>query len=282
MPAVLPQRIDAYCDTVPRVAARAEEHGPFTLSVRTAPGPITRARGSRRPGGHTITPATSSACAPASASSASPGGLRVAARVAPELAAAAEAAGLRVHHIPARADAPSGAARPRAAGRGAAADPRGPDARPSPRPPSSSGSPRAAPPRAGWAPPSATRRPRGRPRPARVRAGPAGPGHIVMAVAEGAEGVVGGGTASPRGYVAELAGIATLPAARRAGAARAVTEALVAAVSSARRGDGVPQRRRRRGRPDLRGRGVPPGGHRRRRRARLTGRRSRPRAQRPW
>ena len=55
-------------------------------------------------------------------------------------------------------------------------------------------------------------------------------GHLVMAVAEGRDGVVGGGMASPRGDVAELTGIATLPTARRRGVARAVTDTLVAAM----------------------------------------------------
>lgn len=55
-------------------------------------------------------------------------------------------------------------------------------------------------------------------------------GDVSLAVAEDATGPVGGGTAIPRGAVAELTGIATLPAARRRGVGLAVTAALVAEV----------------------------------------------------
>ena len=57
-------------------------------------------------------------------------------------------------------------------------------------------------------------------------------GHSVMVVAEDADGPVGGGTANPRGDVAELVGIATLPTARRRGIAALVTARLVAAVAA--------------------------------------------------
>lgn len=49
-----------------------------------------------------------------------------------------------------------------------------------------------------------------------------------MAVAEDATGPVAGGSFSPRGEVAEITGVATLPAARRRGLALAVTSALIA------------------------------------------------------
>ncbi len=57
-------------------------------------------------------------------------------------------------------------------------------------------------------------------------------GHAVMAVAEDERGPVAGGTALPRGDVAELVGIATLPAARRRGIAALIVAALVDAVSA--------------------------------------------------
>lgn len=60
-------------------------------------------------------------------------------------------------------------------------------------------------------------------------------GHTVMAVAEDDDGPIAGGMANPRGDVAELVGIATLPAARRRGIAALVTARLVDAVHA----DGV-------------------------------------------
>ena len=55
-------------------------------------------------------------------------------------------------------------------------------------------------------------------------------GHMVMVIAESHDGPVAGGTASPRGAVAELTGIATLPASRRRGLGLAVTAVLIAEV----------------------------------------------------
>jgi len=55
-------------------------------------------------------------------------------------------------------------------------------------------------------------------------------GLSVMAVANSADGPVGGGTASPIGSVAELMGIATLPAYRRRGIGLAITAVLTAEV----------------------------------------------------
>lgn len=56
-------------------------------------------------------------------------------------------------------------------------------------------------------------------------------GHAVTAVAEDEHGPLGGGSALPRGAVAELVGVATLPAARRRGIAALVVAALVRAVA---------------------------------------------------
>lgn len=55
-------------------------------------------------------------------------------------------------------------------------------------------------------------------------------GRMVMVVAEGDGGALGGGSATPRGTVAELTGIATLPSARRRGVGLAVTAALAEAT----------------------------------------------------
>ena len=51
---------------------------------------------------------------------------------------------------------------------------------------------------------------------------------VVVAGLDDHGAVVGGGSAAPRGEVAELMGIATIPSARRRGLGRAVTSALVA------------------------------------------------------
>ncbi len=56
-------------------------------------------------------------------------------------------------------------------------------------------------------------------------------GHAVTVIAEDEHGPVAGGSALPRGDVAELVGIATLPAARRRGIAALVVAALVRAVA---------------------------------------------------
>jgi ribosomal protein S18 acetylase RimI-like enzyme len=55
-----------------------------------------------------------------------------------------------------------------------------------------------------------------------------------MAIADMGQGPIGGGTASPRADVAELTGIATLPAFRRRGVGLSITAALVEEL--ARRG----------------------------------------------
>jgi GNAT superfamily N-acetyltransferase len=57
-------------------------------------------------------------------------------------------------------------------------------------------------------------------------------GHLVVVAAETEEGPVAGGGAIPRGAVAELTGIATLPAWRRRGVGAMVTAALTQAAAS--------------------------------------------------
>jgi ribosomal protein S18 acetylase RimI-like enzyme len=57
-------------------------------------------------------------------------------------------------------------------------------------------------------------------------------GHMVWVVAETAEGPIAGGAAVPRGAVAELTGIATLPAWRRRGVGAMVTAALTQAAAA--------------------------------------------------
>jgi hypothetical protein len=53
-------RIDAYCDAVPRTAARAEAHGPLTLFVNDGPGWSFYARPTR--GTATVTPSSRQPC----------------------------------------------------------------------------------------------------------------------------------------------------------------------------------------------------------------------------
>jgi GNAT superfamily N-acetyltransferase len=57
-------------------------------------------------------------------------------------------------------------------------------------------------------------------------------GHILWVVAETDEGPIAGGAAVPRGAVAELTGIATLPAWRRRGVGAVVTAALTQAAAA--------------------------------------------------
>jgi predicted GNAT family acetyltransferase len=57
-------------------------------------------------------------------------------------------------------------------------------------------------------------------------------GHLVLVVAETEDGPVAGGAAVPRGAVAELTGIATLPAWRRRGVGAMVTAALTQAMAA--------------------------------------------------
>jgi predicted GNAT family acetyltransferase len=58
-------------------------------------------------------------------------------------------------------------------------------------------------------------------------------GHLLVVVAENDDGPVAAGGAMPRGAVAELTGIATLPAWRRRGVGAMVTAALTQAAAAA-------------------------------------------------
>ena len=71
-------------------------------------------------------------------------------------------------------------------------------------------------------------------------------GTSVTAVAENEHGPIAVGTLRPVGAVAEIVGVATLPAVRRQGLGGAVTALLVEHALSHRRRDGVPERRERR------------------------------------
>jgi GNAT superfamily N-acetyltransferase len=226
-------RIDAYCDTVPRVAARVEEHGPFTLFVRTgAWAYYARPRIAPPPPAAGFTREAVEQVRARQRALGVPEALEWLHDVAPGLAAAAEATGLRVRRHPLLALSAPPAPLARA--------PEVTVRLLTPEDPALALAQAAV--ELGFAAGGTARGSLGaRERDVEAaRADPGrlafvrrllGAGHIVMAVAEGAEGVLGGGTASPRGTVAELAGIATLPAARRRGAARAVTDALVGAVT---------------------------------------------------
>jgi ribosomal protein S18 acetylase RimI-like enzyme len=93
------KRIDAYCDTQPRERARAEEHGPLVLFVPVGPGFPYYARpraGERRP----ITAADVRIVRARQRELKLPESFEWIERSAPEMAAAAAEAGLRVHRHP--------------------------------------------------------------------------------------------------------------------------------------------------------------------------------------
>jgi ribosomal protein S18 acetylase RimI-like enzyme len=93
------QQIDAYCDTQPRERARAEEHGPLVLFVPVKPGFPYYARprlGNRGP----VTAADVRAVRARQRELRLPESFEWVERSAPEMAAAAVKAGLRVHRHP--------------------------------------------------------------------------------------------------------------------------------------------------------------------------------------
>ena len=93
------KRIDAYCDTQPRERARAEEHGPLVLFIPVGPGFPYYARpraGDRGP----VTAADVRAVRARQRELKLPESFEWIEDSAPEMAAAAAAAGLRVHRHP--------------------------------------------------------------------------------------------------------------------------------------------------------------------------------------
>lgn len=230
--AALLERIDRYCDTVPRVAARTERHGPFILFVREgAWAYYARPRLDRRPG-TPFAPDDVRRVLARQRELGIPQAFEWLHETAPGAEDAVAAAGLAVvrHPLLALLATPAPIPRPPQA----AVRLLGPDdpalaqARAAIEVGFATGG--TAPGAAGAAERDAEAA-RAEPRRLAFVQRLLASGHIVMAAAEGEDGVVGGGMASPRGDVAELAGIATLPAARRRGVARSVTDALVAAMA---------------------------------------------------
>jgi ribosomal protein S18 acetylase RimI-like enzyme len=93
------ERIDAFCDAVPRRRARADEHGPLVLFVPTGPGWPYYARPRRGPR-PTVTAADVRAVRARQRELIIPESFEWIQQVAPEMAAAATAAGLEVHAHP--------------------------------------------------------------------------------------------------------------------------------------------------------------------------------------
>ena len=91
-------RIEAYCDAVPRTAARAEAHGPLTLFVNDGPGWPFYARPTR--GTATVTPSDVDRVRARQRELGIPEAFEWIAEVTPSLAPAARAAGLAVTDHP--------------------------------------------------------------------------------------------------------------------------------------------------------------------------------------
>jgi GNAT superfamily N-acetyltransferase len=222
-------RIERYYDLVPRASARIEEHGPLTLFVSTGGWPY-YARPRLGADGRSVRPEDVSAVRARQRELGVPEALEWVDEVTPGLAAAAAGAGLVVDRYPllvldqpltvpavpdavvriADADDPAIPATHAAIDVGfAAGGTEVGDAGVTERDAASSGSDGSS--------------------AAHLRSLIAA-GLLVMAVADSADGPLGGGSASPRGEVAELMGIATLPAHRRRGLGAAITAALVTEV----------------------------------------------------
>jgi ribosomal protein S18 acetylase RimI-like enzyme len=93
------ERIDAFCDAVPRRRARADEHGPLVLFVPTGPGFPYYARPRRGPR-PPVTAADVRAVRARQRELIIPESFEWIEQVAPEMAAAASGAGLEVHTHP--------------------------------------------------------------------------------------------------------------------------------------------------------------------------------------
>ena len=214
-------RLERYLDTVPRASAVTEEVGPFTLFLRSSPSGWNWYARPRLGGAGEVTVADVAAVRARQRELGVPESVEWVADLAPDLAAVADAAGLRVLHHPLLVLGPLRppppvpgvevtvltAEDPRLAGVGAVVDAgfAGTDEV-------------AAPP-----PDDPTR--------SRVAAGllrVVGAFERDGAAPGVAAGPVGGGSHAPRGEVTELTGIAVLPRARRRGVGAALTAALAA------------------------------------------------------
>jgi len=222
------ERIEVYYDSVPRAASRAEDHGPLTLFVNQGAGWSYYAR-PRRGWQGTVEPEHVRSVRARQRALGLPESFEWVAEVTPGLADAARAAGLHVHaHALLVLDA---------AGWRPAPAPPGVEVRVVP-----SGAPDLASLRAvaslAFAEPGTAVGPAGRPEllleTAAVSAASVTDlrerlrtGLTVLVAGYGVEGPLAVGSHQPVGAVSEIAGVGTLPAARRRGLAAAVTSALV-------------------------------------------------------
>jgi ribosomal protein S18 acetylase RimI-like enzyme len=227
------ERIDAFCDSVPRQRARAENHDPLVLFVTEGPGWPYYARpkrGSRR----RITARHVRSVRARQRELGVPESFEWIDQAAPELAGAAAAAGLQVAAHPLMVlDGPLTAAAPLAGVTVRAVRPDDPDL-----------AAIVAVPDVAFAHPGTAVGPAG---PAErdklaVDRDPAGitrmrdllaAGHSVLAAAFGDDGPLAAGSCQSVDGVAEITGVGTLPSARRRGLGAAVT-AKLAAVAIAR------------------------------------------------
>jgi ribosomal protein S18 acetylase RimI-like enzyme len=222
------ERIEGYYDAVPRAASRAEDHGPLTLFVNRGAGWPYYARPRRGWPGEVAVEDVRAVRARQRALGV-PESFEWVAEVTPSLAAAARAAGLHVHEHPLLA-------LERRAWRAAPAPP-GAEVRIVPAGAPDLAELRAVASLAFGEPGTSVGTTGASELPAAAAAVGAGAvadlqarlrtGLTVVAAAYGAEGPLSVGSHQPVGAVTEIAGVGTLPAARRRGLAAAVTSALV-------------------------------------------------------
>ncbi|MGZ4171423.1 MAG: GNAT family N-acetyltransferase [Solirubrobacteraceae bacterium] len=229
--AALLRTLDAYLDAAPRVASRVETLGPFTLFIGTGPWAYYARPTPGR--GHEVTADAVSAVRARQRALGKPPAIEWVADLAPGLAGAAAAAGLRCSLMPLMVlgAEPVEVPVPGVRTRVLESDDR------------ALGAALAAA-EVGFGAPGTSVGPEGvRERDtciARLADGLAfrqtliGDGHLVVVAAESDEGPVASGAAVPRGAAAELVGIATLPAWRRRGVAAMVVAALVRAMAARR------------------------------------------------
>ena len=221
-------RIDSFCDAVPRQRARAEQIGPLVLFVPVGVGHPYYARPRTGPRG-LVSAADVRSVRARQRELLIPESFEWIEQTAPEMAAAAAAAGLRVHAHPLLVLgelAPPPALPPRVSAGVLAAD--DPEVLPAWAVPAVAfGHPGTA---IGTAAVTERDKITANHGPAviealreRLRAG-----HSVLAVARGPNGPLGAGSYQLAGGVAEITGVGVLPASRRRGLGSAVTHALAA------------------------------------------------------
>jgi ribosomal protein S18 acetylase RimI-like enzyme len=228
VPRTLIDRIEDYYDAVPRSACRTEEHGPLTLFINRGVGWPYYARPTRG-SNEEVTAANVLAMRARQRALGIPEAFEWVAEVTPALARAAVAAGLHVHQHPVLA-LDRDAWRPAAAPPGTTVrlvDPEDPElALPRSVATLAFGEPGTAVGTTGTAELLAASASVPRSVVAEVRERMAAD-LLVMAAAYGEDGPLAVGSHQPVGGATEIAGVGTLPAARRRGLAAAVTSELV-------------------------------------------------------